>query len=89
MFKSLIIEGFSDGPNTTIHHVAWTNEIRTSSCLNDRLLTKLFNRLIIENNSLFTHNPVVPITGIGVQSNIRHDRHLRNSRFDLTNRTGN
>ena len=89
MFKSLIIEGFADGPNTAIHHVARTNEICTSSGLNYRLLTKLFNRLIIENNSVLTHNPVVPITGIGVQSNIRHDRHLRDSRFDLTNRTGN
>ena len=89
MFESLIIEGFADRPNAAIHHVARTNEVCTSTGLNHRLLTKLFDRLVIQHNPFLTHNPVMPITGIGIQSNIRHDCHLRDSCFDLANRTGN
>ena len=89
MFKPLIIKSFTDRPNPAIHHVARTNEICTSTGLDHRLFTKLFDRLVIKHNPILTHNPVMTITGIGIQSNIRHDRHLRNSPFNLANSTGN
>ena len=89
MFEPLIIERFANRPNATVHHVARANEISASASLNHRLFTKLFDRLVIQHDSVLTHNPVMAITGIGIQGNVRHDRHLRNGRFDLANRTGN
>ena len=85
MLKSGVIEGFSNGTNASVHHVARANQIGTSLRLHHRLTTAQLNGLVIEHHPVLADDAVMAITGIGVKGHIGHDRHIGQISFELTN----
>ena len=88
MLKPFVIKGFADGTNASVHHVAGADQIRTRLGLNHRLFAELLNRFVIEHNAVVANDPVMTVAGVGIQSDVGHDRHLRQSLFDLSDGTG-
>ena len=88
MAVTLVVEGFADGANTAIHHVAGADQISASRCLGDRLLAEDFNGFVVENDALIADDAVMAITGVGIERHVGHHRHAGVLLFDAPNRPG-
>ena len=89
MFEAFIVEGFPDGADPAVHHVAWADQISARFSLHNGLLAKQFNRLVVEDHAVLADDPVMTIAGVGIQGDVGHDRHLRDDFLDLADRPRN
>ena len=76
MLKSLLIEGFADSPNSSIHHVAGANQIRPGPGLGNGLAAEDRHRFIVEHYPFLADDAVMAVAGVGIEGHVRHDRHL-------------
>ena len=88
MLKSLLIEGFADGPNAAIHHVAGADQIRPGPSLGNGLAAEDRHRFIIEHHPFFADDAVMAVAGVGIEGHIRHDRHLGVHLLEPANSSG-
>ncbi len=88
MLEAFLIERFADGTNAAIHHVAGADQIRTGTGLRNGLLAQQGNGFIVEHDPFATDDSVMAIAGIGVQGDVRHDRHLGVYLLEAADRPG-
>ena len=86
MAVTLVVEGFADGANTAIHHVAGADQISASSGLGDRLLAEDFNGFVVENDALIADDAVMAVTGVRVERHVGHHRHAGMLLLDAADR---
>ena len=75
--KIFSIQCLAKRGNTTIHHIAWRDDIRACTGVAQGLFGEDVNGDVIEHVAIVIDNTVLTMTGIGVECHISHHHHLR------------
>src|SRR3546814_8409713 len=70
MSEALCLERLSDRPDAAIHHVAVRDDVGTGARLIQRLSHQYLDRFVVENIARAVDQPVLPMTGIGIERDV-------------------
>src|SRR3546814_10806350 len=70
MAEALGLERLSDRPDAAVHHVAGRDDVGAGARLIQRLSHQYLDRLVVENIARAVDQPVLPMTGIGIERDV-------------------
>src|SRR3546814_9412792 len=77
MAEALGLERLSDRPDAAVHHVAGRDDVGAGARLIQRLSHQYLDRLVVENIARAVDQPVLPMTGIGIERSEEHTSELQ------------